>query len=165
MIYWDLDGVLRDISKGAYGYHIPEWNYRGEDGRNLIQRVNDNISILVKSPPTEYKDLVERAYEVLDEPLTILTVQPRRWQSFTRLWILNHFKKVECKIVMFQSPRDKFQFFLEQEPSLLVEDHPCLPSYDRVVLVRRPWNTSVNGSHKVINNIEDMHAFILSEVI
>lgn len=160
VIYWDLDGVLRDISTATFGYHVPTWNYKGEDGKGIIQRINDAPSLLVKAPKTEYAELVERAYEILDAPVHILTVQPKRWQSYTRLWILNHFSRVECRITIFAHANDKFQYFMQSEPGLLVEDHPCLPSYDRVVLVRRPWNSSVNDAHKVINNIKDMDEFI-----
>ena len=166
MLFWDLDGVLRDISTAAYGYHIPQWDYKGEDGKGLIQRVNDNISLLVKAPPTEYKDMVERAYEVMDVELHILTVQPKRWQSYTHLWVLNQFQKIGCKITFFQSARDKYAYFKEQEPnSAIVEDHPCFPSYERVILIRRPWNSSVNNALKIIHDVDEMQAFIVGEVL
>lgn len=165
MIYWDLDGVLRDISMATFGFHVPTWHYKGEDGKGIIQRVNDNISILARAPKTEYADLVERAYEVMDIPLHILTVQPKRWQSYTRLWVLNNFSRIDCKITIFGHAHEKYQYLMENEVGLLVEDHPCLPSYDRIVLIRRPWNSSVNHAHKVISSIEDMEEFIAGEVL
>ena len=165
MIFWDLDGVIRDISKATFGYHIPTWDHRDALGKNLVQKVNDNIHILVSAPPTEYKDMIENAYSILDEPIHILTVQPRRWQAYTKLWILNLLRNVEAKITMFQNVSDKYKYFAAIEDALLVEDHPCLPSYKRVVLVRRPWNSSVNHAHKVINNVSDMHFFLTKEVL
>jgi hypothetical protein len=165
VIYWDLDGVLRDISTATFGFHVPTWHHKGDDGKGIIQRVNDNISLLVKAPKTEYADIVERAYEVLDEPLHILTVQPKRWQSYTRLWIMNNLSRIDCEITIFAHANEKYEYFMADGNGILVEDHPCLPSYERIVLVRRPWNSSVNHAHKVINNVDEMHAFILGEVL
>ena len=152
MIFWDLDGVIRDISKATFGYHIPTWDHRDALGKNLVQKVNDNIHILVSAPPTEYKDMIENAYSILDEPIHILTVQPRRWQAYTKLWILNLLRNVEAKITMFQNVSDKYKYFAAIDMPSWSRITPVF-LIQRVVLVRRPWNSSVNHAIKVINNV------------
>lgn len=138
-IVWDLDGVLRDLTAGIAShlggpYDPQAWNEEVLPGVDLCTFIDRHPSILVASPPTEY-------LPIAGPSPTILTVQPLHWIPWTREWLRRHIPGARVRYC--QRMEEKLD--LLGPGDLLVEDYPGFSSYDRIVLVDRPYNRGVEA--------------------
>lgn len=137
MIYFDLDGVLRDICASA-NWNPQSWNEKIE-GKSIITWFNEHQSLLRHAPVTEYLTHVLTEYDELN----IMTTQPKSWQNTMWLWVQDNIPcKVNVTIAKFMGKLD-----LLKPEDILVEDNPNLPDYSQIILIDRPYNRCVTLPH------------------
>ena len=136
-IYFDLDGVLRNLGKSIFGKHPESWGEK-KDGKGFIEYVNDNPDYLIKAEPTKYLDV---ALEEFPRKILIMTVQLPKWIDYTEKWLDKYVGK-DRYLVMYVPPDTKVDI-MDEVKGLLVEDHPNLSSYEKIILIDRPYNRNV----------------------
>ncbi len=139
MIYFDLDGVVRDLH-GAMNWDPTDWDAT-INGINFFDYIESHPEVLLNAEPTEY-------FEVIKEynPL-IISAQPNSWRPLTLQWLTKWIPNLNG-IIFVHAPNDKFKFVHPSD--ILIEDYPKFKSYTNVFLIDRPWNKDV----KVINRIK-----------
>jgi hypothetical protein len=137
MVYWDLDGCLRDLVS-ACTYDPQEWDTICH-GMTLIEYVNQNLELLTSATPTEYLPIVA------DKEITILTVQPLNWIPYTRLWIEKHLPFANT--VWCDHFEDKFRCL--DDGDLLVEDYPRFKDNSRIIMIDRSYNRVIQSHIRV----------------
>jgi hypothetical protein len=139
MIFFDLDGVLRDLCKAA-SINPTEWDCT-IDGRSFIDYFSDNLHLLAEAPTTEYYNPLRMYF---GEDLFIMTSQEDRWKKPTVSWLRKHLPKSPIAFI-----HDKLRFLRESD--WLVEDNPNLVDYSKIILVDRPYNQGVDAPCRVKN--------------
>lgn len=146
-VVWDLDGVLRDLNghlMHLYGGEYPtEWNFKYGNGKTIYECIDENLAILVEAPPTAYLRTCLQHYNSPE----IWTSQPEPWQPLTKHWIKQHIG--EGCTIRFLRCEEKEEELRKDESILLVEDTPNFKSYDRVLLIDRPYNQTVKGAVRI----------------
>jgi len=146
--YFDLDGVLRDLS-GNFLEQSPEvWHWH-KDGKDIWDFVNADIEVLANSKPTIYYPLVANLPHI-----NILTCQPNNWRPPTTEWICRHFTN-NVSVTFVEKPEEKLAI-LEKENAFIFEDYPQFTDYSRVYLIDHPYNRAVTGYVKRIKTVQDM---------
>ena len=146
-IWWDLDGTLRDLALAVWGVEPEHWNKRDASGRNTIDIVNDNLFLLEKAPPTEYLRAVN------GKRITILSAQLPHWTPYTRNWLYRWIPN--CTVIYTETGEEKLPI-LEAHDALLVEDHPNLSDYSRILLIDHPYNRHVINPLRRICSVEEL---------
>lgn len=149
-IYWDLDGVLRDLCVQVFGKHADSWDQLSEDGRSLMDVIDDDLTLLFTAPELEYANIAREF-----APLHILTVQPDHWRKQTGDWVDKHFYGAKLKFL--NKAEDKLKF-LESGTRVLIEDYPKFTSYNNIILVDRPYNRCVKNVQRVTSPLGLMNA-------
>jgi hypothetical protein len=134
-IFWDLDGVLRDLIS-VVG-HNPQHYHEKIDGLGFVEYVTKHKHLLVSAPTTEYFSLVK------GKAITVITCQPLDWIPYTNEWLKNHLPK--AKTIFCQHPLAKMEYM--KDGCLLIEDYPEFPDNSRIIMVDRPYNRNVEGCH------------------
>ena len=133
MIYFDLDGVIRDISVVLFGGDPKEWGSKVKSGENVPDFIDNNLNVLVEAPVTDFYRF--RDYEIG----CILSCQPVRWRFYTDQWIDKFCPGVDVHYV--KKPEDKLSIL--KNGDFLVEDYPFFSDYSKIVLVRRLYNINI----------------------
>lgn len=150
-VFFDLDGVLRDLAaKELYGYDPPKWDEK-KDGKSFVDLVNEDLTILERAKPTEFYPLVKNC------KMTILSCQLPEWRSRTDNWIKKHLPN--ATVIYFDHSADKMKF-VEERQAIIFEDHPNLGDYHRVVLIDHPYNRHVKQPMIRCKNFEDFQTAI-----
>ena len=146
-IVWDLDGVIRDLNGyivTKYGGKYPTtWSYLCGNGKNIYETINDDLDILIDSPPTAYCKVVTDHYWKPE----IWTSQPEAWRDNTMKWVIKHLGE-HC-IVRFLKCEEKEARLRMEEDTILVEDSPNFKDYDRILLIDRPYNQNVHDVARI----------------
>ncbi len=144
MIYFDLDGVIRDLH-GAMNWKPTKWD---EDvvGVNFYEYITSHLNVLADALPTEYYDIIKQ-----HNPL-VLSAQPKEWRPLTLQWITKYLLTTMSGIIFVDAPNDKFKYVHPSD--LLIEDCPTLKSYSNVILIDRPWNQEVKVLRRVKTPLE-----------
>lgn len=140
-IFWDLDGVLRNL---GYRFHddFPDtWDEKNKDGYDIYDWIAENPDDLKNAPELEYA-MVAR----LCCPIHIVSCQPESWRPNTSKWIDAHFDHARIKYL--NNPQDKLKY-LEGGKRILIEDYPNFNSYDFIILVDRRYNRTVSNVNRV----------------
>ena len=142
VIWFDVDGVLRDFEMAVWGKRCDEW-MKDVYGVELFQFVNGNLSLLETAPVLEYLEVVKYTHKWLGEPVHILTRQPDAWVEPTRRWLQSHFGDVpfNMKVVKGKESKLKVLGFAD----LLVDDHPELVGCPQVATVAWSYNKVRSG--------------------
>jgi hypothetical protein len=157
-IVWDLDGVLRDLSgyvAKLRGCPYPKtWN-ADYGGKDIYECIDENLNILVDAPPTAYLKIMKKHFSNPE----IWTSQKDSWKQPTMDWIREHVGKDFD--VHFLRCEEKEAKLAKKEDVLLVEDTPNFKSYDRVLLIDRPYNQGVVGAVRIfgtkhLNNMVEL---------
>jgi len=150
MIYFDLDGVIRDLAKGVLGYIPNHWDDK-VNGMGLVEILNGNLERLITSKPTPY-------YQTIKEFSTrphIVTLQAENWKILTVQWLHNHFDKFDVSFV--EGFGDKSGVV---GTDLIVDDYPFFDKefYRQVILTRYPYNENVKEEdcYAVVNSPEEL---------
>jgi len=155
MIYTDLDGVIRDMGGLAWGYNPKDYDQKTADGLSVVEYFNRDLSRLLLCGEAEYAP----AFYGLPF-IHIVSHQFPSWRPYTLEWIATHLESVPVKYVTFVDHTDEKLAILKNTPgSLLIEDYPNFSSYDRIVLVDKPYNRAVTCKVRVHDTLE------LSEIL
>lgn len=138
MIFFDLDGVLRDLC-GAAKVNPKSWNelIHGED---FVEYFTKRAYLLFTAQPTEYTEVAQICRKYLEGNFMLLTTQPHDWRSLTEEWVRMHFP--DWQIVYSE---DKLSFL--NQGDILIEDSPNLSNYSQVLLIDRPYNQCIDLPH------------------
>lgn len=144
-IYFDLDGVLRDLCAGisnhrGYPYDPQSWNEYCGRGLTLCEYIDLHKSILLDAPATEYLSTI---VEMVQSP-EILTCQPLPWIPYTRFWIERNIPGATVRWCC--CPEEKLDI-LERENAVIVEDYPFFKDNSRIIMIDRPYNRHVEGCY------------------
>jgi hypothetical protein len=135
MIYFDIDGVTRDLCSVVFlDDKFTEWGHRNARGQDLVEIVNDNPALCKVAPPTEYLPVIN----TFRQP-HFLSVQPDSWRRYTREWLDYHVRRYFVQF--FSTCAEKIAFL--QPGDLLVEDYPHFDDYSQIILIDRPYNQDV----------------------
>jgi len=148
-IVFDLDGVLRDIDNYLVDkYNVPyptewDWKYKGKDFWWYANK--DNDMLVINSKPTEYLDTIKKYCKSLE----IWTCQPERWRKNIKKWVYNNLGS-NIKL-FFLSTKEKRIRLDKETDTVLVEDNPNFTSYERILLIDRPYNKKVKTKNRIRN--------------
>ena len=137
-IYFDLDGVLRDLSTEVFGKQPSKWNAKRE-GNSLFEIIAAKPEILVTAKPTEYLHWITQNFG----HVPILSNQLTAWIEITEKWLDIHLTgKCLWSLHITGHPEEKITL-LDRYDAYIVEDYPMFTDYSRVILVDRPYNRGV----------------------
>jgi hypothetical protein len=138
MIYFDLDGVIRDLH-GALNWKPTKWEETIK-GVNFYEYIDSHPEVLLDANPTEYCEIIKQ-----HNPL-IISAQPNNWRLLTLQWLVKHVPNLKG-IIFTDTPNDKFKHVRPSD--FLIEDCPRLKSYSNVILIDRPWNQDVKTLNRI----------------
>jgi len=142
MIYWDIDGVLRDLSKIVWGFDPDDWNYKSPERLSIFDIIRMNPMLLVEAPAGKYIDVARKQKELL-----ILSAQLPHWRTLTEMWISTHLKDVPVYITFVDNSQEKLKYL--KDGDYLIDDCPLFPDYSKIILVDRKYNRNVNAPIRV----------------
>jgi hypothetical protein len=148
-LYWDLDGVLRNLHSSITGWDPQYWDHPLPNGQNIFEYFRDNPHHLVYAEPTEY-------YKIVPKDITIITCQPEEWRPYTSKWITVYFP--QALVIYVDKSEQKLEYL--KEGDLLIEDYPLFDNYKQVVLISRAYNKEVNNCYLRINTPNELKDFL-----
>ena len=151
MLWFDLDGVLRDLQVAIWGHNAPCWDY-APDGLGLVEIINQDRTLLLSAPPTKYYPAIAQLSEIV-----ILTHQQEGWKNLAEFWVRRYLPDY-TRIIFVRKPEDKFNY-LTFDDDILVDDYPFFKSYEKVALVDYPYNQQCDCRIR-IKTAGDMEALI-----
>ena len=158
MIYFDLDGVIRDIHRSAFGFGAENqhlWDYRNGNGEDIYDIINKDLSILLKSCPTPLYQVIQKINKI-----NIITCQPKHWRANTISWEDRYFPKSDVRLIFVNHPEEKQNFLGKKD--VLIEDYPLFKDYSRIALVEYPYNKNVAGEMFRIKSAQDLCAVLIN---
>jgi hypothetical protein len=139
VVYYDIDGCLRDLAGAVCGKTPDTYEYQNAFGEGFCDIVDKNLHFLLEAKPTIYYPIVRMFC-----PITIITCQPELWIPNTAKWLMDHFKRGEIRYVeVVGHPKDKLK--LLKEGDFLVEDYPMFDDYSQIILIDHPYNQNVHA--------------------
>lgn len=147
---YDLDGVLRDLwawFRVEEGMPSPrEWDFtwKGLGAYEIIR--TRGCRPLFEAPPTMWYPYLK---SIQPSPV-ILTSQPPFWRKRTKVWIDKWLPDAK---VIYATPSQKI-YMLRAFAWYLIEDSPRLSSYERVILIDKPYNREVKAQWRVRTPLE-----------
>lgn len=140
-IYFDLDGVLRNLAGGA-GMIPQTWDDPAPNGQSFCEYIDNNLGILLEAPRTKYFDVITG-----NGPVEILTFQALHWRPNTLEWLRKNMP-VPYRVNYVNSMAGKLTFL---ENAFLVDDYPKFPgeAYDRIVLIDHHYNRGIDAFARV----------------
>ena len=151
MIYWDLHGVLADLSKAVFGFEPPHWDYK-VSGENLLDIVETNLSLLEKCEQTEYTNLVKSL-----PFLFVISSQPVHWRSYSDEWLKKNFNPKKTFRQYVNKPQEKLALLKPQDR--IVEDYPFFEDYSQVILIDKPYNQNAPAKIRV-HSPEELREYV-----
>ena len=148
-IAFDVDGVVRGLMqylKDKYGVPTPNdysWTFKGKNIYDIAK--DENFDICLLAPTTEYYEYIKRNF---GENIEFWTHQPDDWQPNSIQWLSDKFGSFKVNFLDTKQKREKLDM---QEDYILVEDNPNFSSYDRIILIDRPWNQDAKAEIRVKN--------------
>jgi hypothetical protein len=150
MIYFDVDGVVRDLVRPHGLQDNKDWDCFGEEQLKLID--SDPIKYLVDCPP--HQSIVD-AINLLNQPITFITNQcrvPAR-ESATIMFLAKHITGVPYEVIFVGHAKEKLAYL--KKGDVLFDDYPRYHEEapeemktKNVMLVRRPWNEHLMNMKK-----------------
>jgi len=162
VIFFDLDGVIRDLCGAVFKNEPENWEWE-EEGEDLYTKVSRDLSALERAKPTEYYPLVLSLGFVF-----ILSSQPKEWRIFTTRWLDFWFNQNEAFTSsggemyyrFVDSPRDKLRII--RPGDVLVEDYPYFNDYSQIILIDRKYNRNVENPRRRVKTVEELREALLS---
>jgi hypothetical protein len=150
MIYFDIDGVTRDLCSIVFPNDpFVDWDQQNDQGEGFVDIVNKNPSLCKISPPTEYLHVIKS----VSIP-HFLTIQPPSWRKYTIEWLDYHVGRYDVQFL--DHTENKLNFL--QPRDLLVEDYPLFGDYSQVILIDRLYNRNVICARRVKTPIQLLDA-------
>lgn len=153
-LYFDLDGVLREFGSYVLGGEPDRWDATNQDGKTVIQIVNEHPEICLECPETEYLGVVN---ELLDR-IVILSNQLPLWAPYTSQWLNNHIE-IPYQVIYTSGPDEKLRILKSSD--VIIEDYPKFRDYSQVALISRDYNKHLNVPLR-ISNARELESFLLS---
>jgi hypothetical protein len=153
-IIFDLDGVIRNLVgliEKKFHFRVRVWNWSIND-KNIYDIVNKNINFLTKAPATEYYRVIKKYFP---EP-KIWTTQPQNWHLYTKKWLGKYFGTYSVKF--FDNYVEKYKELQKLDNTILIEDYPFYPNYDKIILIDRIYNRNINATR--IKTPKELKKFI-----
>lgn len=142
-IWFDLDGVLRNLVREVFGHNeVTHWNYKNCNGKTLVEAVNESPWICYNAEPFPYINAVNNVMDRVD----ILTHQPEKWRPYTEDWLNDHIK-ISYTVTYVNNPQNKLLVLGSDD--ILVEDFPLYPDYSNIILIDHPYNRCCNAPIRV----------------
>jgi FMN phosphatase YigB (HAD superfamily) len=144
-IFFDLDGVLRDLSGAVFGSDPEDWNV------DLVERVNQDLGLLVRAEATEY---VLAFFSFYGESV-IVSNQPPHWRRYTMQWIVRNLSPFIPEVIFVDHMKQKLNLIGDQD--ILVDDFPFFDrKLDHIILVKHKYNerTAHRFKYVVSNEVE-----------
>lgn len=137
-VVFDVDGVVRNLGYVTEYFKIPKlkdwcWKYKSKD---IYGWVKMNYNLLVECPSTKYLDVIKEYKN--GSKLEFWSYQPKDWRPYTLKWLKSRFGN-DFKI-RYLKPLEKYARLQKCKDTILVEDYPEFPNYDRIVLIDRYYN-------------------------
>jgi len=156
MIYWDLDGCIRDLASPLHGGSAPmSWSQPLPNGWDICAYISDNKHILTECPPTEYYGVAKGLPSI-----SIISCQPESWRPFTTRWIRKHFDMATTDITYVDNGRDKLALLAPED--LLIEDYPLFEDYSQIILLNQPYNREVLAPYVRIYDKIHLATFLIN---
>ncbi len=157
MLYFDLDGILRDLHLTVMGRSCEQetqWSTT-RDGLDYPAIVKNDPTVLTSAPRTKYFPIIVNGWCL---PIRLITCQPEDWRDKTALWLAKNLRSHVYSVIYVNDPCEKLD--LLKPGDLLVEDYPMFPDYSQIVLVSYPYNRKVENPRMRINTPTEMKAFL-----
>lgn len=148
MIWFDLDGVIRDLHLAVFGRDVEDWGYK-INGLDLCDIIDKNLDLLLTAPSSAYLPVI-LDYRDRVGRLNILSSQPKLWREKTTAWIKQYLgtnSKAHLSIIYVDNSKDKFKYL--NEGDLLIEDNPNYSDYSQIILIDHLYNKNVQPLSRV----------------
>ena len=137
-VYFDVDGVLRDIVK-YLGTTDNEWDVR-VNGKSIMDIITADFSCLKKMPDTQFVPVV-RAFT--QEPnICSSQIEPLA-QKYTTEWLQERFRNPQITYVGKGSYSEKEAVLNENDR--IFDDHPKFPENNKLIVVGHGYNAQKKG--------------------
>ena len=149
VVFWDIDGVLRDLVKGLGIEFQLSW----EDNK-VVEGVEEDFSVLVNSPALPYLDVLLDFLEEESFNLehVILSANPERWRKYTNQWLDEHgLKNVER---IFTDTLEEKLDYLDTPDVVLIDDYPYFVDYGNILLIDHSYNKSARPLVRIESPLE-----------
>jgi len=168
LLFWDIDGVLRDLYSSVFGDEPDDWNKK-INNLGLVEYVSQNKDILLNAKTDKYYNVLIKTKELSNIENVILSCQPSDWINFTKNWLKNH-NLDDMKVEFVQTAEEKLKK-LEKElfnkkwlSVYLIDDYPFDFSNDEifrffVLLIDKKYNKSTNTYYR-IKSPKELEEFI-----
>jgi hypothetical protein len=149
IVFWDIDGVLRDLMKGSGIELQMSW----EDSK-IVESVEEDFSVLVNSPALPYLDVLlnflNREHSNLEH--IILSANPESWRKYTNQWLDEHGLKGVKRI--FTDTLEEKLDYLDTPDVVLIDDYPYFVDYGNILLIDHSYNKSARPLVRIKNPLE-----------
>jgi hypothetical protein len=139
VIYFDLDGVLRDIHKVVDW--IPKYWEEPIDGCHIVEFFGKRPYLLMNAPATEYLLPVMHSFA---GQFNIMTACPDSWLQPTLVWISKHLVG-HLNSITFTGYLEKLH--LLKKGDILIEDCPRYNDYSQIILIAKSYNADLELPH------------------
>jgi hypothetical protein len=144
MLFFDLDGVLRDLCSAA---KINPTNWDCEiEGMNFIEYFDNHLSLLETAPGTEYLKPINTFIDTIN----VVTSQKDTWKLPTINWL----KRNVPNLTTLQFDSEKIHLLKNQD--ILIEDYPYYSDYSKIILIDRPYNKDISVPHTRVSTPREL---------
>lgn len=147
-VYWDIDGVIRNLSVEALGREASHWEDK-ENGKTVVDLVNEDLDILLRAKPLPYLGLANSFLKGIQ----FLSYQPKTWRPNTLEW-LREYMQVPFSVRFAQE-----KLALLKPGDWLIDDFPFFRSFQQVILVKQPYNKGAEARIRVDSPLK-LEAFL-----
>lgn len=153
-VFFDLDGVLRDLEKSVFGYRVPHWD-TPVDGMAFFDFIEyKGLQIVDQALPTKFYRTVHSWFTRHPEhALVILTHQPEHWKKYTERWVKEHFGNIRYSLCYVDKMMGKLKYL---DDAILIDDYPGFAGNPNVIMVSKTYNKYDAAPHLRISKAAHM---------
>ena len=153
MIYFDFDGVIRNLTVTISDLIFTDWDTQIE-GKSFLEYFNENLNLLLEASPTEYY-LIIKDYQ---KEIVVMTHQADNWKDAFWQWMKTYFPERRIEVIFVEHINDKLGYLNQDD--LLIEDYPNFDDYSQIILIKRPYNRNVENAFMFIDQPEQLQKFL-----
>ena len=154
MIYWDIDGTIRNLVGEIWHEEFSDWDQNAPDGRTIWETLKEKPFIYYSAKPFPYIE-VAKEYERKNGVIEFVSHQPIiPARYYTSSWLSKYFRSFKLNYVI--DPKEKEKFIVDD---YIVEDYPFFPDYSHVILINRKYNEKTDAPMRVFN-CSQLHFYI-----